>query len=281
MINVHSNVQAPPHLVLPLADMAARNLSRRSTVLAGLSPIDLSEMAHVELLRRADTKYLLSERQAFQALARLDQDYRILQIDGRRLHRYQTLYYDTPDLAFYHQHHNGKRNRYKVRERTYSDAHMTFWEVKHKINADTTIKSRIPSCASSSSPITDAALFLQEHCPYPAQELRPSMLNTFYRITLVGTHSTERVTLDIGLCLLWNGMRISLNGIAIAEIKQDGATRNSEFIRQMRLLGVRPTSLSKYCIGVALLYPGVRRNNFKPQLIQINNILHQSEESYV
>jgi hypothetical protein len=39
------------------------------------------------------------------ALASLTEHYRILEIDGVRLHRYETLYFDTTDFALYRQHH--------------------------------------------------------------------------------------------------------------------------------------------------------------------------------
>jgi hypothetical protein len=71
--------------------MTARgDSSWRSAVLQGFDAIHLSEMDPVALLRRTDTKYLLSEEQVSQALARLTDRYWILEIDGRRLHRYRT-----------------------------------------------------------------------------------------------------------------------------------------------------------------------------------------------
>ena len=41
----------------------------------------------------------------YPALASLTEHYRILEIDGVRLHRYGTLYFDTADSALYRQHH--------------------------------------------------------------------------------------------------------------------------------------------------------------------------------
>ena len=43
---------------------------------------------------------------------------------------------------------------------------------------------------------------------------------------------------------------------AIAEVKQDGVDRASGFMQQMHGMALHPTSFSKYCIGVALLFPG-------------------------
>jgi hypothetical protein len=40
----------------------------------------------------------------------------------------------------------------------------------------------------------------------------------------------------------------------------------------MRQLGVRPAGMSKYCIGLLLLRPDVKRNAFKPILLQLERI---------
>jgi len=259
---------------------ATGDSSWRSAVLQGFDAVHLSEMGRVALLRRTDTKYLLSEEQISRALARLASHYRILEINGRRRHRYQTLYFDTQDLALYRQHHNGWRNRYKVRERVYTDSDLAFLEVKRKTNTDTTIKSRMRTRALSSQIARNAAPFLRMHYPYRVEELEAELLNAFRRITLVSMHSVERVTVDMDLRFLWNGVRVSLAGIAIAEVKQDGFSMDSEFIRQMRALGVRATGFSKYCIGVSMLYPEVKHNRFKPQLRQIAELLREGRTAY-
>jgi hypothetical protein len=244
-----------------------------SVLLQSFDTIHLSEMDHVALLRRTDTKYLLSEEQMSRALTRLTDRYRILEIDGRRLHRYRTLYFDTPDLALYRQHHNGWRDRYKVRERTYADSDLTFLEVKQKTNTNTTNKSRVRTQELSLRLGRDAASFLRTHCPYHVEALEAKLFNAFRRITLVSIQGIERLTVDVDLRFQWNGAGASLRGIAIAEVKQEGFSMDSAFIRQMRALGVRPTSFSKYCIGVSMLHPEVKHNRFKPQLRQIDKLL--------
>jgi hypothetical protein len=235
-------------------------------------------MDHVALLRRTDTKYLLGEEQLFRALAGLGDCYRILQIDGRRLHRYRTLYFDTQDLSLYRQHHDGWRVRYKVRKRAYADAGLAFLEIKRKIDAHTTVKSRVRTRALSARIARDAEPFLRTHYPYRVQELEAKLFNAFQRITLVSKRSVERLTVDVDLRFLWNGARLPLPGLAIAEVKQDGFSVDSAFVRQMRALGVRATGFSKYCIGVSMLYPQ-KHNRFKPQLGQIDRLLHEERST--
>ena len=274
---VATQSETPPSPVTTFASTmtAKRDSSWQSALLQRFDAIHLSEMGRVALLRRTDTKYLLSEEQFFRALARLTDHYRILEIDGRRLHRYRTLYFDTQKLALYRQHHNGWRDRYKVRERAYVDSDLAFLEIKRKTNTNTTVKSRIRTRELRSQIARDAESFLRTHYPYQVEELEAKLFNDFQRITLVSTHSVERLTVDVDLRLLWNGMLVSLAGIAIAEVKQDGFSADSEFVRQMRALGVRATGFSKYCIGVSMLYPEVKRNRFKPQLRRIAQLLHE------
>jgi hypothetical protein len=270
-----STTEQPPETALAPAMTAQRDSSWLSALLQRFNAIRLSEMSRVALLRRTETKYLMSEAQLFRALARLTDHYRILEIDGRRLQCYRTLYFDTKDLTLYRQHHDGWRDRYKVRERAYVDSGLAFLEVKHKVNANTMVKSRTRTRALSPQMAQGSASFLHAHYPYRANELEAKLANAFQRITLVSKHSVERLTVDVDLRFLWNGTRVSLAGIAIAELKQDGFSSGSEFVQQMRALGVRATGFSKYCIGVSMLYPEVRHNRFIPQLRQIAKLLRE------
>ncbi len=255
--------------------MAKRASVWRSALLQRFDAIQLAEMDHVKLLRRTDTKYVMSEEQLSRALAHLTDHYRILEVNGRRIQRYQTLYFDTENMSLYRQHHSDRRNRYKVRERAYVDSDLAFLEIKHKVNANTTIKSRMRTPELTPRIARDAETFLHANYPYQVEDLEAKLLNTFERITLVSKHSVERMTIDIGVRFLWNGADVSLSGIAIAEVKQDGFSMDSAFVQQMRALGVRPTGFSKYCIGVSMLYPEVKHNRFKPQLNQIDKLLHE------
>jgi hypothetical protein len=254
------------------ADQSSRKVGL-CRVLEQFAPISLDEMGRVALMRRVDSKFILSQSQLQQALAGLTQYYTVLEIRNRRQHRYQTLYFDTPDLALYHQHHDGWRSRYKVRSRVYVDSHLAYLEVKRKTNRNVTIKSRLktPMLVTRVDPYADD--FLPVHYPYQIDRLEQTLWNSFRRITLVSKHRVERLTLDVGLSF-WRGReRVDLPGVAIAEIKQPHFSLNSDFVDQMRALGVRPMRFSKYCIGVALLYDRVKSNRFKPQLMHIDRLM--------
>jgi hypothetical protein len=237
-------------------------------------------MHNVALLRRVDTKYVLSEAQLYQALTRLTADYDVLEIEGRRLHRYRTLYFDTPDFALYRQHHDGWRDRYKVRSRVYVDSGLAVLEVKRKTNKNVTVKSRLQTPEVVTQVDAQTVDFLHTHFPQATEALKPQLWNSFYRMALVSKHSIERLTLDIDLSFQAGGTHAALPGVAIAEVKQEAFSLRSDFVGQMRALGVRSMSFSKYCIGVSLLYDQVKRNRFKPQWLYIDKITQDRRSTW-
>ncbi len=242
-------------------------------LLSTFAPISLSEMSSVALQDRTDTKYVMTERQLYAALAGLADDYRVLDIDGVRLNHYRTLYFDTADFELFQQHHSGRRERYKVRSRSYVDSRLSFLEVKHKVSRSRTVKSRIATDAFVDTLTPAADGFLQEQLPFDPATLEPKLWNEYTRITLVSLADCERVTLDLNLSFSADGRTMALPGITIAEVKQNGINRDSAFVRRMRALNLRPTGFSKYCAGVSLLYSDVKHNNFKPHLRTMSKLI--------
>lgn len=242
--------QEPPSALAPL--------------LSHFSPVMLGDMAEVQLLDRTDTKYVLREDNLWGLLGSLTEQYYILDIEGIRLHRYRTLYFDTPELVLYHQHHAGRGQRYKVRAREYVDSHQNYLEIKHKNQAGRTMKHRrhTPTFLRELDPAAER--FVESHLPLGGETLIPTLGNEFLRLTLVGKGQPERLTVDVGVQFHRGASALALPSIAIAEVKQPRHARTSPFMQHIRAAGFRPHSFSKYCIGVSLVYPGVKANHFKP-----------------
>lgn len=242
-----------------------------SSLLAAFEPVGLAQMQDVSLLKRVDTKFLLQPAQVAVVLANVVDDYHVLDIEQRRLNRYQTLYFDTPNFDLYRLHHAGARHRYKVRSRQYIDSQLAFFEVKHKSQEARTEKERLPTTQFITRCNAETNRFIANHMPF-AMSLEPTVSNWFSRMTLVSKHGCERVTLDVCLRFGAHGRGLSCPNIVIAEVKQEQLDHRSYFMQQMRALSIRPASFSKYCIGVALLYPHIKHNRFKPNLRLLNKL---------
>jgi hypothetical protein len=266
----------PGLLPWPLANAAAgapMDAYRLDSLTRRFTPITLQEMDAVMLLDRTDTKFVLSTAQLLQALAAVQHDYRMLAVQGIRLNRYRTLYFDTADFALYHLHVNDRAERYKVRSREYTDSGLSFLEVKHKTRKDRTVKDRMPTARQVTQLSTAAAGWLAQIFPYDTGALEPKLWNTFTRVTLVSRERCERVTLDVDLAFHTETQRRSLPGVAVAEVKTDSAGQPSPFMAQMHAQHIRPMGFSKYCIGVSLLYQQVKKNSLKPTLLQVEKLV--------
>lgn len=242
-------------------------------LLSDFAPIHLDEMAEVALLNRTDTKYLIGLGQLPLVLEQIKANYQVLEINQKRLNHYLTLYFDTPDFMLYHDHHNGMGSRYKVRARKYLDSNLSFFEVKHKTNQKRTIKTRMPIKQLQPGMDPQACEFVDQHTPYKADALEPKLWNDYYRMTFVSKKHQERVTLDLNMMFYWGGAEVMFESLVIAEVKQGHFSRQSDFIQQMRKMGQRPASFSKYTAGVYSLYDHVKINRFKSQMYQINKMM--------
>jgi SPX domain protein involved in polyphosphate accumulation len=206
-------------------------------------------------------------------LRQIGDQYRVLEVNKIRLNHYETLYFDTSDFQLYHQHHNGLGSRYKIRAREYVDSDVTFFEIKHKTNQDRTEKSRVQIPAMITDIAGSVEPFVSSNTPIDPEQLEPKLWNRFLRITLVSKHNAERLTLDVNLEFGWGDTCIALPGVAIAEVKQERFSTQSDFIQQMRHSGIRPMQFSKYCAGIYLLYDQVKVNNFKPRMREVAKLI--------
>lgn len=240
-------------------------------ILSRFEPITLEEMDGVKLMNRTDTKFMMSKSDLLDALSQVSSDYRVLEVTGIRASKYETLYYDTKEFFFYLRHHAGKKNRFKVRKRSYVDSNLNFLEVKFKSSKDRTIKDRT-KVDGITEPLEERAVnFIRDNTPLRL-DLEPKLWNHFRRITLVNKHSPERLTIDLDLGFKYQDSSIDLPYLVIAEVKQENQNRYSPFMIVLKKKYIRPQSISKYCLGVAMLVKGLKNNAFKDKLLKIRKL---------
>ncbi|MES2762748.1 MAG: polyphosphate polymerase domain-containing protein [Bacteroidota bacterium] len=235
--------------------------------------ITLQEMDGVKLMDRTDTKFTFNISGLATILEEAQNYYRILDVEGNRISRYKTLYFDTEYFDLYNEHHSGKLNRYKIRHRTYVESNIGFLEVKFKNNKGRTLKTRIKEIEVPELHTGKAFEFLQRTLPFDPLILLPKIWINYSRITLVNKISAERLTLDLNLEFEKDGKRELLDQLVIAEVKQDSKIA-SPFVAIMRKKHIRQGSISKYCFGVASSYAEVKKNNFKRKLSNVKKIIN-------
>ena len=230
--------------------------------------LTLNEIQEYALQDRVDTKYLMRLSDLPELLKELTTDHSILEVAGQRISNYRTLYFDTPAFNFYHDHHNGKRPRFKIRMREYISNNQAFLEIKKKENSYRTTKDRIEIASMQETLSPSMKGFLMGNYPGEVDSLRPVLWNTFSRMTLVNHNTCERITIDSGLYFFNMTHSLELSHLAVVELKQDSFSRDAVVVHSLKGKGYQPISFSKFCTGVAILNPTIKRNQFKKNFLQ-------------
>ncbi|PQJ75728.1 polyphosphate polymerase domain-containing protein [Polaribacter gangjinensis] len=233
--------------------------------------ITLDEMNSVALLKRKDTKFIINISYLPEILEALKNSYKVLEIDGKRIMNYSSLYLDTPDFKFYHDHHNGRINRTKIRQRKYVDSNLTFIEIKKKNGKGETDKFR-KQIADFETELSQKSKDFIFKITNNNLDLQPSLWNNFKRITLVNLESKERVTIDLNLSFSIDAKQKVYSKLVVIELKQAKFDRTSEVVKLLKSIQCNPYSISKYCVGATNLYQDLKNNLIKPKLLKINKL---------
>jgi hypothetical protein len=232
---------------------------------ADLPAASLAEVIERSALQaRIEHRYLVPLERFAELAARLPDTYAVLEIDQLRGFAYESVYFDTPDLLTYRQHLQGRRRRYKVRTRAYLDSGDCTFEIKLKGRREQTIKARLPYPVADRSHINPQAHAfladqLREAYGQPAPQLAAKVTTAYRRTTLVDLQRGTRLTYDVDLTCSGGGkVAVGLSRHVLVETKRHEPHGDADIA--LRSLGLRPIEMSKYCVAVALLHPGIRRN---------------------
>jgi hypothetical protein len=221
--------------------------------------ITLAEMDAVQLQDRMGTKLIFHLNRLPFFLSEMKREYQVFEINNIRLNPYQTLYFDDENWKLYHMHHNEKTNRFKLRFRSYLSSDLNFFEIKYKNNKGRTIKERIRVPEITTSIEGKSKELLSEVVPENSAVFNPKLWVNYSRITFVSKQKTERVTIDLNLIYKNKDKELALTDLVIAEVKQGRASTESPFLKLMKNNGIRPGSISKYCLGVMMLENEVKK----------------------
>jgi len=241
-------------------------LDRLSTLTDSVGSLDLIGLDQLILLAglqtRVDRKYLVPAEDVSKVVDELSGDLKALQIDDNRLFRYQSVYFDTLDYHCFRHHLQGRRRRFKIRTRCYLDSGECQLEVKMKGGRSETVKARLPYDSDNAFALTlEGRDFIAGliNNPEIGQSLEPVLMTYYRRATLVDTEAQSRMTCDVEL--EWLSAKRESGDLVqdvLIETKTQGPAGAAD--KLLRAYGHRPISISKYCLGVALLNPELRAN---------------------
>ncbi|GAA3700253.1 VTC domain-containing protein [Arthrobacter ginkgonis] len=265
-----------------------------------LPRIGLEELNTTAALQtRIDRKYVVDRTLADRLLRTLPAPALLLETGGPDGSAYDSVYFDTPSLESYRLAAFGRRRRYKIRTRTYAGTGGCFLEVKTEGARSATVKERIEHDPGAPDRLDAEALeyirsSLQDGIGAPPDgALAPVLATSYRRTTLYLPESGSRATIDHNVS--WrlvaqqpvaerlvaerlvhqqraagtDGMartprELTLKSKVVLETKSGSAAGPLD--RHLWAHGVRPSRISKYATGMALLIPDLPSNRWQRTL---------------
>lgn len=224
-----------------------------------MAPVGLAELVERAALQtRVDRKYVVPAEALPHLLEQLAPHARVLDIDGERTFRYESVYFDTPRLVSYHSAAYRRRRRFKVRTRTYLDTAECWLEVKISGARGSITKHRLAYHPRDRDTVHPGRHFVEEALARESiaaaeadDSLEPVLVTEYRRTTLLLPESASRVTIDTALSWRHHDDTLRLSGLAVIETKTASAA--SPVDRMLWQRGVRPARISKYATGLAAL----------------------------
>jgi VTC domain len=222
-----------------------------------------------QLLRRADTKFVIAPDALGALFEGLATDYAVVPAGAEIIATYENLYFDTPALRCFHDHRRGRRVRHKIRIRQYVERQLAFLEIKTRRNELRTDKSRL--AVEYGVRVLDDRMydFLRQVLP---DVVVPIVSIDFRRIMLVGVATNERVTIDLDVAVD-RDTNLAIGAVAIVEVKQPARSFGTPIMRALREARLRASSLSKYATAIAMTQPS-RVNRLLPALRGLERRAH-------
>ena len=263
------------------------------SLVAGARTYSLAQSELGVDLNRVEAKFILPLEVATQLCQRLAEKMPCLCVNHKRVLSYRTDYLDTPAFDFFHQHQQKRPRRIKVRLRHYLDTQSCYLEIKQKDKAGITHKFRRQLSTAFQPPQTSSVqIHWQEHADFVTANtgfsegsLSPSLRVDYQRICFKDPVLGERVSFDFGVAFhslphdqdhendhfhTQPSRTWCVQDRVIVELKVPNHVHLSYGFNCLKEAGLRETSVSKYCVGLAALCPDqVKYNGFKPALLKL------------
>jgi len=229
--------------------------------LSGFSPMTLTELnATASYLKRIDRKFLMTEKQFLEILGDLSQDFKALEIDGKRVFLYDNVYMDTDDH--------------------YTDAgDLAFFEYKQKEDG-VTKKFRYQFPAEEHGTMTKGKKrffdgVFQSMYNEKTPDISPAMRTKYNRLTLVSATGEERLTIDFNISVKdlrsKKAKNIKLENLVIIESKSLSDNCKSLDIMKSHSID-RAGSCSKYSLGIVYSGLAEKWSKFQKTMDKIKEI---------
>lgn len=201
-----------------------------------------------------ETKYVVPIVFLADLLRHMSVGYRVLQTTETCLSEYETVYFDTADMALHRHIPEPEEASQKIRLRRYRDRRRSYLEVKNVYASGLGDKRRARHDFGSLFLNSSEHAFVRGLIPKLSNELLLQQLSVRYRrMTFLGLETHERVTMDLDVQFGHGVAAQELDDTVIVEIKRaPGLGQHSAAENWLSMHGFGACTFSKYRTGLWL-----------------------------
>ena len=213
------------------------------------------------LTNLAKQKYISSTKKVGNILFSLGNRFRVLNVGGKKVFSYRTLYFDTWNCCFFNEYLNESPLRHKVRLRETQNGNRCYFEVKVSDSTkNQRLKQRIAIESWECFKNNQSQELLKKGTGLTFDQITPILGCQFKRIVLIDDKAQQRVSIDLSPVFInpSTGVNVGVPELVIIETKRN--TENADlFAELIDSESAQKSDISRYMTGMLATNPSTKR----------------------
>ena len=206
-------------------------------------------------------KYITTTKKVGNILFSLGNRFRVLNVGGKKVFSYRTLYFDTWNCCFFNEYLNENPLRHKVRLRETENGNRRYFEVKVSDSTkNRQLKQRIAIESWECFKNAQTEELLGRGTGLTFEQITPILECQFKRIVLIDNKAQQRVSIDLSPIFINSrtGVNIGVPELVIIETKRN--TNNPDlFAELIDSESAQKSDISRYMTGMLATNPLTKR----------------------
>ena len=254
-----------------------RKLKQTNTKLLEGIPPEIGTISSKEIVKKdfnsnKSQKLILNKRYFNNMLYKFSDEFALVKSNEDYMQQFSMLYFDTPQLKMYFEHHNRSASRYQVYRKYKYNNEKSQLIVKSSDNKNNRNKKKFRTSDFEARIPLKYFDYIDKNTNHPAFQLKPVLNCDFNRYVFTNKSNDLLITIDADLSF-WNDYKTNyLPDLAVATIKTKNYSPQREIANALKLAPGFPSGLNKFSIGMALTNPDLKQNMLKQKIYNLKRI---------
>ena len=248
------------------------NTSLLSSIQPQIRTVSSTEIKKRDFKNEKVQKLLIKKSHLSELLYQFYDECILIGSNEEYVQQFSMLYFDTPELKMYFEHHNRAANRFQVYRKYKYNTGKTHLVVKHSDNKHTNHNKKKKTKYFNDRIPLKYFDYITKNANHTAFLLKPVLNCDFNRYLFTNISMDSLISVDSELIFWNNQSTVYLTDLAVITIKTKRSSPNREISNALKIAPVFPSGLNKFSIGMALTNPNLKQNMLKQKIYDLKKI---------